>query len=65
MSRAKALAEAYRVLKVGGRFMCLEFSHVSLPVAKDVYDLYSFEVSQELPCVTESMTCGDAFVVHV
>lgn len=52
-NRAKALAEAYRVLKVGGRFMCLEFSHVSLPVAKDVYDLYSFEI---IPRIGQAVT---------
>jgi ubiquinone/menaquinone biosynthesis C-methylase UbiE len=34
----QALHEAFRVLKPGGRFMCMEFSHVALPVVKDVYD---------------------------
>ncbi|HME86061.1 MAG TPA: bifunctional demethylmenaquinone methyltransferase/2-methoxy-6-polyprenyl-1,4-benzoquinol methylase UbiE [Roseiarcus sp.] len=38
----KALAEAYRVLKHGGRFLCLEFSHVDLPVLDHLYDAYSF-----------------------
>lgn len=42
--REKALQEAFRVLKRGGRFMCLEFSHVSLPGVQQAYDLYSFEV---------------------
>lgn len=32
------------MLKKGGRFMCLEFSHVSLPIAREAYDMYSFEV---------------------
>jgi len=37
----QALAEAWRVLKPGGRFYCLEFSKVtSAPVAR-VYDAYS------------------------
>jgi len=40
----KALAEAYRVLKPGGRFLCLEFSTVELPMLDKVYDLYSFNV---------------------
>ncbi|MBB3937511.1 bifunctional demethylmenaquinone methyltransferase/2-methoxy-6-polyprenyl-1,4-benzoquinol methylase UbiE [Aureimonas phyllosphaerae] len=38
-----ALAEAYRVLKPGGRFLCLEFSEVDLPVLDKVYDLWSFK----------------------
>lgn len=39
-----ALQEAYRVLKPGGRFLCLEFSHVSNPLLSRLYDLYSFQV---------------------
>jgi demethylmenaquinone methyltransferase/2-methoxy-6-polyprenyl-1,4-benzoquinol methylase len=39
-----ALAEAYRVLKVGGRFLCLEFSVVDVPGLDRLYDLYSFHV---------------------
>jgi demethylmenaquinone methyltransferase/2-methoxy-6-polyprenyl-1,4-benzoquinol methylase len=38
----KALAEAYRVLKRGGRFLCLEFSRVDLPILDRAYDAYSF-----------------------
>lgn len=40
----KALSEAYRVLKPGGRFMCLEFSHVPDPILRQIYDAYSFNV---------------------
>ena len=43
-NRDAALAEAYRVLKRGGRFMCLEFSPVDTPVLKDAYDAYSMNV---------------------
>lgn len=32
--RQKALREAYRILSRGGRFMCLEFSEVQIPVFK-------------------------------
>ena len=39
-----ALAEARRVLKPGGRFFCLEFSHVVVPVLADLYERYSFAV---------------------
>ncbi|MBB3933612.1 demethylmenaquinone methyltransferase/2-methoxy-6-polyprenyl-1,4-benzoquinol methylase [Kaistia hirudinis] len=38
----EALKEAYRVLKPGGRFLCLEFSAVDVPVLDKIYDLYSF-----------------------
>jgi demethylmenaquinone methyltransferase / 2-methoxy-6-polyprenyl-1,4-benzoquinol methylase len=37
-----ALAEAFRVLKPGGRFLCLEFSSVEVPVLNRLYDAYSF-----------------------
>lgn len=38
----KALQEARRVLKRGGRFLCLEFSEVDVPVLDKVYDAFSF-----------------------
>ncbi|CTQ71294.1 bifunctional demethylmenaquinone methyltransferase/2-methoxy-6-polyprenyl-1,4-benzoquinol methylase UbiE [Roseibium alexandrii] len=38
----KALREANRVLKRGGRFMCLEFSEVDVPGLDKVYDAFSF-----------------------
>lgn len=37
----RALAEAYRVLKRGARFLCLEFSEVDLPVFDKLYEFYS------------------------
>jgi len=40
----KVLDEAYRVLKPGGRFMCLEFSPKVNPALKPFYDLYSYHV---------------------
>jgi demethylmenaquinone methyltransferase/2-methoxy-6-polyprenyl-1,4-benzoquinol methylase len=43
-----ALAEARRVLKPGGRFICLEFSKVALPALEKPYDFYSFEVLPRL-----------------
>jgi demethylmenaquinone methyltransferase/2-methoxy-6-polyprenyl-1,4-benzoquinol methylase len=40
----RALAEARRVLRPGGRFLCLEFSRVVVPVLDKLYDTYSFQV---------------------
>jgi demethylmenaquinone methyltransferase/2-methoxy-6-polyprenyl-1,4-benzoquinol methylase len=38
----KALGEAYRVLRRGGRFLCLEFSEVDMPLLDRVYEAWSF-----------------------
>ncbi len=38
-----ALQQAFRVLKPGGRFLCLEFSHVDVPLLDTLYDQYSFK----------------------
>jgi len=51
----RALAEARRALKPGGRFFCLEFSHVTLPGLEQLYDAYSFQV---LP-VLGQLVAGD------
>jgi len=44
----RALAEAHRVLKFGGRFFCLEFSTVEWPGFKQAYDLYSHKLVPQL-----------------
>ncbi len=43
-----ALAEAYRVLKWGGRFWCLEFSTTEWPGFAQLYDAYSFNIVPRL-----------------
>jgi demethylmenaquinone methyltransferase/2-methoxy-6-polyprenyl-1,4-benzoquinol methylase len=52
----QALAEAYRVLKIGGRFFCLEFSAVDVPGLDRLYDFYSFNV---IPALGRAVA-GDA-----
>ncbi len=49
----KALEEARRVLKPGGRFLCLEFSRVDAPGLDALYEKYSFSV---LPRLGEMVT---------
>jgi demethylmenaquinone methyltransferase / 2-methoxy-6-polyprenyl-1,4-benzoquinol methylase len=51
-----ALAEAFRVLTPGGRFLCLEFSEVQVPVLDKIYDLWSFEAIPRLG----KLAAGDA-----
>jgi len=52
----KALSEAFRVLKTGGRFLCLEFSRVEVPILDRIYDFHSFEVIPRLGAIA----AGDA-----
>jgi demethylmenaquinone methyltransferase/2-methoxy-6-polyprenyl-1,4-benzoquinol methylase len=51
-----ALGEAFRVLKPGSRFLCLEFSTVDMPGLDRMYDLFSFKV---IPPLGRAVT-GDA-----
>lgn len=51
-----ALAEAFRVLRPGSRFLCLEFSTVDVPGLDRLYDLFSFKV---IPPLGRAVT-GDA-----
>ena len=38
--KSRALSEMYRVLKPGGRVVCLELSKLNIPILKNIYDLY-------------------------
>jgi demethylmenaquinone methyltransferase/2-methoxy-6-polyprenyl-1,4-benzoquinol methylase len=51
-----ALSEAFRVLRPGSRFLCLEFSAVDVPGLDRIYDLFSFKV---IPPLGRAVT-GDA-----
>lgn len=44
----KALSEAHRVLKKGGKFVCLEFSKVNDYFLQQFYDFYSFNIIPEI-----------------
>ena len=44
----KALKEAHRVLKPGGRFYCMEFSTTEWPGFKEIYDLYSHKIMPQM-----------------
>ncbi|WP_192177760.1 bifunctional demethylmenaquinone methyltransferase/2-methoxy-6-polyprenyl-1,4-benzoquinol methylase UbiE [Mesorhizobium amorphae] len=50
-----ALTEAYRVLKPGGRLLCLEFSEVEMPLLDKVYEAWSFNA---IPKIGQAVT-GD------
>ena len=50
----KALDEAYRVTKKGGKFVCLEFFKITKPVLKELYKIYS----QAIPLIGEAIV-GD------
>jgi demethylmenaquinone methyltransferase / 2-methoxy-6-polyprenyl-1,4-benzoquinol methylase len=51
-----ALGEAFRVLRIGGKFLCLEFSAVDVPGLDRLYDFYSFNV---IPALGRAVA-GDA-----
>ena len=54
--REAALAEAHRILRPGGRFLCLEFSQVSNDALARAYDAWSFNVLPRLG----QLVAGDA-----
>jgi len=59
-----ALAEARRVLKPGGRFFCLEFSHVAIAPLRRIYDLYSSLAIPALGAVVAGDRASYAYLVE-
>jgi demethylmenaquinone methyltransferase/2-methoxy-6-polyprenyl-1,4-benzoquinol methylase len=60
----RALAEAYRVLKTGGRFLCLEFSTCEVPLLDRLYDFHSFEVIPRLGALTAGSADAYRYLVE-
>jgi ubiquinone/menaquinone biosynthesis methyltransferase len=59
-----ALREAYRVLKPGGMYMCLEFSQVPNPIVRAMYDAYSFNVIPILGLVVANDRASYQYLVE-
>ena len=52
-NRSKSLRDIYRILKPGGRFICLEFSHMENDFLKKFYDFWSFKI---MPLIGDEVT---------
>jgi demethylmenaquinone methyltransferase/2-methoxy-6-polyprenyl-1,4-benzoquinol methylase len=59
-----ALAEAYRVLKPGGRFLCLEFSAVETPILDKLYDAYSMNAIPMLGALVAGDSASYRYLVE-
>jgi demethylmenaquinone methyltransferase/2-methoxy-6-polyprenyl-1,4-benzoquinol methylase len=55
-------AEMYRVLKPGGKMMCLEFSKPTSPIFRLLYDFYSFQI---MPFVGELLVGSRTAYTHL
>lgn len=60
----KALAEAYRVLRPGGRFYCMEFSVTDWSGFREIYDLYSMHVMPRMGQVIAGDTESYRYLVE-
>ena len=52
-NRSKSLQEIYRILEPGGRFICLEFSHMENDFLNKFYDYWSFKI---IPLIGDKVT---------
>lgn len=60
----KALKEAKRVLKIGGHFLCLEFSRVTVPILDQIYDFHSFKIIPQIAKLTIGETDPYQYLVE-
>jgi demethylmenaquinone methyltransferase/2-methoxy-6-polyprenyl-1,4-benzoquinol methylase len=58
----KGFEEMYRVLKLGGRMICLEFSKPTFPWFRQLYDIYSFYI---MPFLGELMAGSRGAYTHL
>jgi demethylmenaquinone methyltransferase / 2-methoxy-6-polyprenyl-1,4-benzoquinol methylase len=59
-----ALVEAFRVLKPGGRFLCLEFSSIEVPMLDKLYDAYSFNAIPALGALVAGDSASYRYLVE-
>jgi demethylmenaquinone methyltransferase / 2-methoxy-6-polyprenyl-1,4-benzoquinol methylase len=59
-----AIAEAFRVLKPGGRFLCLEFSSVEAPMLDKLYNAYSFNAIPALGALVAGDSASYRYLVE-
>ena len=59
-----ALAEAFRVLKRGGRFLCLEFSAIEMPLLDTLYEAYSMNAIPALGAVVAGDSASYRYLVE-
>ena len=59
-----ALSEAFRVLKPGGRFLCLEFSAVQTPILDTLYDAYSMNAIPMLGALVAGDSASYRYLVE-
>jgi len=59
-----ALAEARRVLRPGGRFLCLEFAPEITPLLQPFYDIYSFQIVPLLGAIVTGDREAYAYLVE-
>ena len=60
--RNKSLQEIFRILKPGGRFICLEFSYMENDLFRKFYDLWSLKI---MPLIGQKITDKEAYTYLV